>query len=147
MKMQLNRSVSFKLIICLFFLTAFHARAVNYVHTFTGKVKSIEIANDDISFYTWSIYVTMELRNCVAHNFFIVYEDIDSTDLNEICDAHPEKIFKFSKQGFHSEKEAKKFLNRIKVGDIATMVVSNEAMLNYIRGIGALIKLDEIKKE
>ena len=105
-----------------------------------GKIKSIEIVQDDISFYTWSLYIVLDVNDSWDS------PPIDMPEINlkskpifyESCDTSMDSI-KFSRHGFHNEKDARSFYTKSKKGKKITLKIEVEDWENYVKGKKCLL--------
>jgi len=112
-----------------------------------GKIQSVEIVQDDISFYTWSLYITFDVDDSW------IPPPIDMPEINlkskpiffESCDTTMNNV-KFTRHGFHTETDAKKFYKRSKQGNKIILKIEEDDWENYVKGNQCLIHISTTSK-
>ena len=90
-----------------------------------GKAIEIKIVPDDISFYTWSVYIQVKLPwTLTADDEFFEDLALDSTTIREFNQQNPTDIHEFGRQGFGNKKEARKFVRKLRLRKKACFVVT-----------------------
>ena len=130
------------LVFMLFFsIQCFSNEKLFYV---SGKVTNIEIVQDDISFYTWSIYLDVKLPKSLVEYGFDHQTEIEVEAIKKKDDQHPKNVHKFGRQGFHSEKDAKKFTNLVRNNKKMCFEIRESYLIKYLRAKAYMFSIEQI---
>lgn len=94
-----------------------------YPIAITGTVLELETVQDDISFYTWSVYLQLQVEG-----------KGDGTD-----------TLPFQQQGFESEGEARAFLGEVAEGGRAKVSIYWKSLEGYAQGKSGAILMEAVE--
>lgn len=111
-----------------------------------GMVSHIEKAADDISFYTWTLYVTIDVQQDWMAKMRRNNCSLDSIQLRERSEMlfGPGKL-QFKQGGFYDEKAINRFLGKVRVGKKVRVVVLEEWLHKFLGGFGSRLYLESIE--
>ena len=111
-----------------------------------GSISNIIISQDDISFYTWSLYLTIDIVGGwgVYLDSVGVKKNIDL--LEKYCDNFSMEKLKFNRNCFYDQKAIEQFTGNIQEGDKVKIFVSKSSFDEFLNGQKCQIKMESILK-
>ena len=111
-----------------------------------GTITDMRHVQDDISFYTWSLYLTVDLGTS-----WFVYQDsldikIDTAEIHKGCDDVSLQKLKFNKCCFYSEKDIKQFPGVVHKGSRVKVYARKSSMEKFFRGESCQVKMEAIRR-
>jgi len=136
-------------ILCLFLSAASFAQDAkqdDHLVGIAGKLSAMHQSQDDISFYTWSLYITLDMPDG-----WEVYEDsagvrIDLNSLKAGCTDLDMKKLSFNKNGFYTPELIATFLGGAAIGNNVIVFVKRSWLDEFFRGEKCMIRMESLKK-
>lgn len=136
-------------ILCLFLSAASFAqdgKPGEHLVGIAGKLSAMHLSQDDISFYTWSLYLTLDMPDG-----WKIYEDsadvrIDLKSLKAGCTDLNLKKLSFNKNGFYNPQLIATFLGEAAIGNNVIVYVKRSSLDEFFRGDKCMIRMESLKK-
>ncbi len=112
-----------------------------------GEIKGIEKSQNDISFYTWSLYLTLEIKNDWIKSITANDCKVDVTLLKERSDSSSQGVLEFYRGGLLNKTAVNNFLGKATVGSKVKIIVLKEWLDLYLNETQSMLRMESIEIE